>query len=98
MSKTQGKILDPEKSRLFLGTKVGPFRAGQFRVSCPLFKFALRKTEKCIGCEHFSGLVQYEPFKEGVKYDKSNEIIIMKKFRIFCKHPVTRRISYFPED
>jgi len=96
MSSTKGILLDVDESRSLIGFSVSPFVSGM-RVHCPLKSFAPRKTYHCVDCQHFKGVLTTEITM--AEDEKETDIsYLTKKFRIYCDHPLSRRIMYVPED
>ncbi len=57
-------------------------------VPCPMMRFANRRAGSCCPpCPHFSGLVVVQEPPEWPN-----------GYRIFCAHPVTRRVTLICED
>ena len=57
-------------------------------IPCPMRKFDNRRAAKCCpGCEHFKGLVEIQ-----------RPATWPQGYRIFCAHPIARRVSMIAED
>ncbi|KKM87161.1 hypothetical protein LCGC14_1271680 [marine sediment metagenome] len=57
-------------------------------IPCPMRKFDNRRAAKCCpGCEHFRGLVVVQ---EPSTWPQG--------YRIFCAHPIARRVSMIVEE
>lgn len=94
MTSTIANILNPEKSHELFLDKKGPFKTG-VRIHCPLKSFAVRKTEFCIGCEFYKGIIKRQISGEP---DMNDYKMIMKIYGILCGHPIHRSLCHVPED
>lgn len=56
-------------------------------VPCPMVRFALRKVEACLTCQHYGGLSQAVVNGEPINGD---EVDI---YQIICGKPITRRMQ-----
>ena len=51
-------------------------------VPCPLINFKNRSVSKCLGCEHFKGMI-----------DIGNNAQFEERYRVACGHMIARRMS-----
>lgn len=94
MTLNRANILDLEESERMKDRAEGPFIHG-IRVHCPLKSFAVRKTEFCIGCKFFKGVIKR---KMSGEIDMKDLKIISRMYSIFCSHPISRSLCEVPED
>jgi hypothetical protein len=67
-----------------------PFQKG-IRVACPMKNFQSRQTIFCLSCDMFKGIcVKGKEGQDVLSATENNKII--------CAHPISRKLSYFPED
>ena len=96
MSSTKIKLLDLDESKDLLGRNNSPFIPGM-RIHCPLKRFQPRKLHFCLDCEFFNGIITTEVSLADGQTENDTDYLT-KKFRVFCGHPMSRRITFVPED
>jgi hypothetical protein len=61
-------------------------------IPCPLFKFELRRVQKCLMCEHYKGLVQITVDDKLVEGNEASD------YQVICQKPITRRLQKILEE